>query len=256
MKANLLILFALLIAVSFSKLLGMLHPWTDLQGRTLQASFIKSDGVTVTINWNGKVVPIPLSSLSAESRTLAQQLSAPKVPSPPSNPFDTIAPPVSTEQLHSWTDLQGRTLKAVFIKADSLSVTVKWQGKVVPLPLANLNPASRALAKSLSGTFAPAPAPVPVSPPPVVAKPVAPPVAPPVAKSDDLSLEAEHNWKSSSGSVIKAKFISIEGDSVNLAMYGGRSERTIPLTRLSGILKAWLKNYRLCSRSKIKLGSN
>ena len=235
MKANPLIILTLLIAVSFSNLQGMLHPWTDLQGRTLQASFIKSDGVTLTINWNGKVVPIPLASLSAESRMLAQQLSAPKVPAPPANPFDTIAPPASTEQLHSWTDLQGRTLKAVFIKADSLSVTVKWQGKVVPLPLANLNPASQALAKSLSGTFAPAPAPVPVpvSPPPVVAKPVAPPVAPPVAKSDDLSLDAEHNWKSSSGSVIKAKFISIEGESVNLAMYGGRSEQTIPLARLS-----------------------
>jgi hypothetical protein len=46
-------------------------------------------------------------------------------------------------------------------------------------------------------------------------------------------LDAEHNWKSSSGSVIKAKFISIEGESVNLAMYGGRSEQTIPLARLS-----------------------
>ena len=190
MKANLLITL-ILIVVSFNNLNGMLHPWTDLQGRTLQASFIKSDGVTLTINWNGKVVPIPLSSLSAGSKALAQQLSAPKVPTPPSNPFDTIAPPASAEQLHSWTDLQGRTLKAVFIKADSNSVTVKWQGRVVPLPLANLNPASQALAKSLSGTLAPAP--VPVSPPPVVSKPV----TPPVVKSGDLSLDSEHRWESS-----------------------------------------------------------
>ena len=104
MKANLLITL-ILIVVSFNNLNGMLHPWTDLQGRTLQASFIKSDGVTLTINWNGKVVPIPLSSLSAESKALAQQLSAPKVPTPPSNPFDTIATPASAEQLHSWTCL-------------------------------------------------------------------------------------------------------------------------------------------------------
>ena len=73
MKANPLIILTLLIAVSFSNLQGMLHPWTDLQGRTLQASFIKSDGVTLTINWNGKVVPIPLASLSAESRALQRE---------------------------------------------------------------------------------------------------------------------------------------------------------------------------------------
>ena len=229
MTVNFLTILTFLFAISYASLQGMLHPWTDLKGRTLQASFIKSDGVTLTINWNGKVIPIPLSTLSAESNALAQQLSSPQVPAASSNPFDTIAPPLSAEQLHSWTDLQGRTLKAVFIKADVSSVTVKWQGKVVPLPLANLNPASQALAKSLSGTFAPAPAPTPVSPPPVVTTPI---VSPPEG-SGEFSLDVEHNWKSSSGSTIKAKFISIEGESLNLAMYGGRSEQTIPLTRLS-----------------------
>ena len=229
MTVNFLTILTFLFAISYASLQGMLHPWTDLKGRTLQASFIKSDGVTLTINWNGKVIPIPLSTLSAESNALAQQLSSPQVPAASSNPFDTIAPHLSAEQLHSWTDLQGRTLKAVFIKANVSSVTVKWQGKVVPLPLANLNPASQALAKSLSGTFAPAPAPTPVSPPPVVTTPI---VSPP-AGSGEFSLDVEHNWKSSSGSTIKAKFISIEGESLNLAMYGGRSEQTIPLTRLS-----------------------
>jgi hypothetical protein len=53
------------------------------------------------------------------------------------------------------------------------------------------------------------------------------------ASSGKLSLDAEHNWKSSTGSLIKAKFISIEGDSINLALYGGRSEQSIPLVRLS-----------------------
>ncbi|MBO26574.1 MAG: hypothetical protein CMI33_08290, partial [Opitutales bacterium] len=48
-----------------------LHPWTDLQGRTLQATFVKSDGTTVTINWNGQVVPIPLATLSPASQELA-----------------------------------------------------------------------------------------------------------------------------------------------------------------------------------------
>ena len=198
-----------------------LHPWTDLQGRTLEASFMKSDGVTVTINWNGKVVPIPLASLSPESQALAQKLSAPSVSV---NPFDTIKAPANPKQLHPWTDLQGRTLKAVFIKSDSSTVTVEWQGKVVPLPLASLNPESRALAIRLGGGFRTKVAPVETKKEVEIMKP---------ASSGKLSLDAEHNWKSSTGSLIKAKFISIEGDSINLALYGGRSEQSIPLVRLS-----------------------
>ena len=65
------------------------HSWTDLQGRTLQASFIKSDGVTLTIKWNGKIVPIPLETLSPQSQALAKQLST---ESSSANPFDSIAP--------------------------------------------------------------------------------------------------------------------------------------------------------------------
>ena len=198
-----------------------LHPWTDLQGRTLEASYMKSDGVNVTINWNGKVVPIPLASLSPESQALAKKLSAPSVSV---NPFDTIKAPANPKQLHPWTDLQGRTLKAVFIKSDSSTVTVEWQGKVVPLPLASLNPESRALAMRLGGGSQTKVVPVETKKEVVIMKP---------ASSGKLSLDAEHNWKSSTGSLIKAKFISIEGDSINLALYGGRSEQSIPLVRLS-----------------------
>ena len=198
-----------------------LHPWTDLQGRTLEASFMKSDGVTVTINWNGKVVPIPLATLSPESQALAQKLSAPGVSV---NPFDTIKAPANPKQLHSWTDLQGRTLKAVFIKSDSSTVTLEWQGKVVPLPLASLNPESKALAMRLGGGSQTKVAPVETKKEVVIMKP---------ASSGKLSLDVEHNWKSSTGILIKAKFISIEGDSINLALYGGRSEQSIPLVRLS-----------------------
>ena len=198
-----------------------LHPWTDLQGRTLEASFMKSDGVTVTINWNGKVVPIPLATLSPESQALAQKLSAPSVSV---NPFDTIKAPANPKQLHPWTDLQGRTLKAVFIKSDSSTVTVEWQGKVVPLPLSSLNPESKALAMRLGGGAQTKVEPVESKKEVAIMKP---------AGSGKLSLDAEHSWQSSTGSIIKAKFISVEGDNINLALYGGRSEQSIPLVRLS-----------------------
>ena len=69
-----LLLFASIICVSAQS--EILHPWTDSQGRTLQASFISLDSEKVTIKWNGQVVPIPLVSLSPESQNLAKQLAS------------------------------------------------------------------------------------------------------------------------------------------------------------------------------------
>ena len=122
-----------------------LHAWTDVQGRTLQASFVKSDGVNVTIKWNGQNVPIPLASLSPASKALAQKLAQAKAT--PSAP--------DPGQMHSWTDTQGRTLQATFIKADATAVTLNWNGRVVPIPLANLNAASQKLARDLSAASSP-----------------------------------------------------------------------------------------------------
>ena len=93
-----------------------LHPWTDLQGRTLQATFVKSDGTTVTINWNGQVVPIPLATLSPASQELAKKLAAEAA-------FGSVG---GAPALHPWTDLQGRTLQAKFIKADATTVTIEF----------------------------------------------------------------------------------------------------------------------------------
>ena len=75
-------LFALILSLPFLSTFGQdekLYPWTDLQGRTLQASFISFDNVaqTVTIKWNGNVFPLPLNTLSVPSQQLAKQLGAP-----------------------------------------------------------------------------------------------------------------------------------------------------------------------------------
>ena len=93
-----------------------MHSWTDSQGRTLQALFLKSDGSTLTINWNGQVVPIPLASLSPESQDLARKLAAEAA-------FGSISKKSSS--LHAWTDVQGRTLEAKFIQMDAASVTIE-----------------------------------------------------------------------------------------------------------------------------------
>ena len=124
---------------------------------------------------------------------------------------------------------KGEHWRQYFSKWIRQSVTVRWQGKEVPLPLANLNPASQALARSLAR----------VSSPP--AKAVVKPVAPEKDRScfrspghrGELSLDSEYEWKNTAGSVLKAKFISVEGDTLNLSMYGGRSEQSIPLERMA-----------------------
>ena len=158
-----------------------LHAWTDAQGRTLQASFVKSDGVNVTIKWNGQNVPIPLASLSPVSQALAQKLAQAKAT--PSSP--------NPGQMHSWTDTQGRTLQATFIKADATTVTLNWNGRVVPIPLVNLNAASQKLARELASansTPSATPNPKPSSP--------TPPTLKPTTVEGELTLDAEHNWQS------------------------------------------------------------
>ena len=165
-----LLAFALLAITSASVWAGndALHSWTDLQGRTLQASFVKADATTVTIKWNGKVVSIPLATLSPASQALARRLS------------QAAAPP--TVGMHSWTDTQGRTLQAVFLKSDGVMVTLNWNGRVVPIPLATLSPASQKLARELASAKA-TPS-KPSSPPP--------PTLEPTPADGELSLDAEH----------------------------------------------------------------
>lgn len=193
----------------------VLHDWTDSQGRTLQATFIKSDGTTVTIRWNGQVVPIPLATLSPASQTLASKLAQSQATPSPASPT----------QMHPWTDVKGRTLQAIFIKSDSTTVTLNWNGQIVPIPMASLDAASQNLAKKLSSPKSPLkekPQPNPSSP-----------TLKPTMIDGELSLDAEHNWQSTDGNIIKAKFMSLEGEDVNLGLLGGRRESSVPLSRLS-----------------------
>jgi hypothetical protein len=209
-----------------------LHPWTDVQGRTLQATFVKSDGTTLTIKWNGQVVPIPLATLSPESQALAQKL----VQAQGSTP--------STTRMHSWTDTQGRTLQATFIKADATTVTLNWNGQVVPIPLASLNAASQKLAKDLASAN---------SKPGATTNPKPSPTLKPTTVEGELSLDAEHNWQSTDGNVIKAKFISLEGEDVNLGLFGGRRESSVPLPRLSADSQALAKKLHGIYEKKEKV---
>ena len=227
-----------------------LHPWTDTQGRTLQASFISLDSEKVTIKWNGQVVPIPLISLSPESQGLAKKLASQTNGKP--SPFDTVAP----NQLHPWTDVQGRTLQARFVKLFAGTVTIEWNGQMVPLPMSSLSPQSQALASQLASVSSPKPKSVTPLPKPVPtpSPPKPKPVAQPTVVTEDVALDEEHNWQATNGSLIKAKFISLVDADINLLMNQGRSEVTVPLARLTKDSQALAKklNKDLQDRNKMR----
>ena len=180
-----------------------LHPWTDSQGRTLQASFISLDAEKVTIKWNGQIIPIPLISLSPESQNLAKQLSQKMSTAPDSKGAS------NPSQLHSWTDVQGRTLQARFIRLFAGTVTIEWNGQMVPLPMSSLSAESQSLANRLASAGSPTPKPETPAPKPAPAPPKPAIVAKPTVVTEDVALDEEHNWQATNGSLIKAKFISI-----------------------------------------------
>ena len=89
---NHLLLFCLL-ALGAPSALGQveIHEWTNKDGRTIRAKFVRGDAETVTIFTNGRNFTVKLSDLKPESQILARKLTA---PSPP----DTNSPDSSTPQ--------------------------------------------------------------------------------------------------------------------------------------------------------------
>ena len=135
---------------------------------------------------------------------------------------------------YSWTDTEGRTLQASFVKLEGTLLTIRMNGQDFPLDLSYFSPQSQNLARQLAAAATPAPiAPAP-APAPVVPKPAPKPAAPakpklPKILNDDSALEAEHEWRSVDGRTIFAKFSSIDGEDLNVLMSGGRIEQTIPI---------------------------
>ena len=125
-----------------SSLLGQesaeLHPWTDLNGRTLQAKFIKGNNASVTIEWNGQRFDLPMDTLSDQSKALAEKFMQ---KSAGSEKVDA--------DFQQWKDTSGRTIQAQFIKSDKLTVTLNWNGKTTALPLSMFDQESQIMAAKL-----------------------------------------------------------------------------------------------------------
>ena len=96
-----------------------IHPFTDVNGRTLQAKFIESSADSVKIEWNGQTFELPLITLDTETQSLVDRLSK------------SAAQTDSSKEVQKWTDTQGRTIVAKFVKADKLTLTIDWNGKLL-----------------------------------------------------------------------------------------------------------------------------
>ena len=188
-----------------------LYPWTDLDGRTLQARFVKLDQKNLTIDVNGQPFDIPINTLSPESKALATMLQAQQKPA---------------KKLYDWTDASGRTIQASFVSSSMQSVTLEVNGKQTTLPLSMFNDASQALAEKLSaskkGILEEKPK-----------EPKASNIAPKVDLEGELDPSKVYPWKNQSSQEVEGKFLDLSKDSLKILINSGRQEVSIPLASLS-----------------------
>ena len=187
-----------------------LHPWTDLNGRTLQAKFIKGDNASVTIEWNGQRFDLPMATLSDQSKALAKKFIQ-----------KSSGSPKSDSEAQQWKDTSGRTIQAKFIKSDKLTVTLNWNGKTTVLPLSMFDQESQIMAAKLQSEK--------------VSEPVSS-NSNPVVKVDlngDLDLFGEYPWINSAGKTVNGRFLDVSKDDVKLSINRGTREVSIPLASLA-----------------------
>jgi hypothetical protein len=187
-----------------------LHPWTDLNGRTLQAKFIKGNNTSVTIEWNGQRFDLPIDTLSDESKALAKKFIQKNAGSE--------KPDADVQQ---WKDTSGRSIQAKFIKSDKLTVTLNWNGKTTVLPLSMFDQESQIMAAKLQSEN--------------ISEPVLSNNNP-VVKVDldgELDLFAEYPWANSAGKTVSGRFLDVSKDDVKLSINRGTREVSIPLASLA-----------------------
>ena len=200
------------------------HPFTDVNGRTLQAKFIESSVDSVKIEWNGQTFNLPLITLDAKTQSLVDRLSKSAVPSD------------SSAVVHKWTDTQGRTIEAKFVKADNLTLTIEWNGKVTALPLTMFSVSSRKLAAELQKAQ--------------TATPIKP--APKIELNDSLDLSKEYPWQNSAGQTAYGLFLELGKSELQISMNRGTREVAIPVDSLNEDSLALAKKLQVLASAEQK----
>ena len=197
-----------------------LHSWTDLNGRTLQAKFIKADSTTVTIEWNGKRFPLPISTLNSITKSLVNKLRVKP---------DSINVK-NNKKVREWKDQSGRTISAEFVKSDNKTVTLIWNGKTTVLPLSMFSQESQEMAFRLQKQK---------SPIPVIKQPVQK-----VDLNGELDLQKEYPWQNSQNQTIVGRFLDLNDQNIVLSIGGGAREVSVPLNSLSKDSQALAKKLK------------
>jgi hypothetical protein len=184
-----------------------LHPFTDVNGRTLQAKFIEASSESVKIEWNGQTFNLPIITLDTETQSLVTRLS------------NSGNSPIASNGFEKWTDTQGRTIEAKFVKADKLTLTIDWNGKVTTLPLTMFSASSRKLAAELQNQQTKVP------------ETNAP--APKIDLKGGMDLSKEYPWQNSAGKVAYGLFVELGKSELKISMNRGSREVAIPVDSLN-----------------------
>lgn len=204
-----------------------LHEWKDTSGRTIQASFVKSDKLTVTLNWNGKISVLPLSMFDDASRQLAIRLqvasqSPQKLPTTGGGEKVDLNGNLKLAQEYPWRNQGGQSVLGQFVELtkDELKISMNGGSREVVIPLATLSPDSLSLAKKINILSAQAQK--------ATAVLIKKRKSLKVPKVTDADLEIEHEFKNVKGQVIMAQFSDADERLVSLIMKS-RSSRPIAL---------------------------
>jgi len=269
-------LIALLLTLPVLTIFGQdetLYPWTDTQGRTLQASFISLDEAaqTVIIKWEGKVFPLPLGTLSSASQALAKQLGAPPpAPAPvaESSPFDDIIAAIPTDTLgpealdieHDWTSADGRAISAKFVslEGDQLTLSMNAGTKEFTIELDKFSAESQGLAKILQAVAKKHPPAAKPAPKPAAVKEPAKPVKVVPPKVVEADLDKYHTWTSADGRPLEAEFVSADDKGVDLKLRGRSNSMNLPWSKLDAQSIALGKALQALKKSLVPtiLGGN
>ena len=184
-----------------------LYKWTSAEGQTVDAGFVKLDGDTLTIDMNGKAFFFPLATLSPQSQALAKILATPE-----GSPL-----PVK-DGIYDWTDTNGKTIKAKFVRQLGPTLTIEMNGKEYPVPMSRFSPASQELAKILATRAASAPS------------------KPKTARKTPLRKDRPHQWISADGRAIEALYVKLADGNLTIQVTSEANkgqEFTLPLSSLS-----------------------
>ncbi len=218
--------------------------WVDKNGQKIEARFVKADQENLTVEMYGEELVLPLDTLSPFSRALAMKMRS-------------QGAQATVPQVPVWTDVQGRVIRANFVRADVSSITLEMNGQNFTLPLEMLDAKSMRQAfifsqkatSSAPQNFAPAAPAIPVAPslppaqpaqPPIPSpKPTAPPppvitktpepaaVKGPTSKGTDpngpLDPTKPQIWVSSDGRPLEAYFIDLKGNEITIKTKGGQN---------------------------------